>query len=320
MHVCLLCGAGSGQSGQLGNGATTQQLQTTPVAVSGSHSFTQLTTGYKHTCGLLGDASALCWGEFGMQAMVLWLHGGPGLVPCPPSMPCVTARAPKLERHSHVTACVQTARPMHVWLLCGAGKGLNGQLGNGANTLQTTPVAVSGLYSFTLLTAGWGHTCGLALSGDTAISKALTICIYIRIMSQDGRTSVPTNLLSSFRRVFICAQSWLPAPPRHQSAPARLLEAYHRRHPAPAHLLRAHLLLPLHRHHLAPARFHCPHLHLKRLPRLAPAFCRPSQAGLCYAGVSVVTIWLLCVPCGLAWLRAPITFIMAMHVHHSWHV
>jgi hypothetical protein len=53
--------AGSGGNGRLGNGGTAQQ--NAPVAVSGSYSFTVLATGTSHTCGLLGDRTALCWGE-----------------------------------------------------------------------------------------------------------------------------------------------------------------------------------------------------------------------------------------------------------------
>ena len=108
LHVWLLYNAGAGMYGQLGNNATLQQ--TTPVAVSGSHTFTQLSAGSEHTCGLLGNGSALCWGEYGMQAMVLRLHCGPGLVLCPLGLPCVAARAPNLTWYGSAAACPQVAK------------------------------------------------------------------------------------------------------------------------------------------------------------------------------------------------------------------
>ncbi len=65
----LLCDAGDGLFGQLGNGGIT--FEATPVAVSGSYSFTQLTAGRDHTCGLLGNGSALCWGKCATRGIVV---------------------------------------------------------------------------------------------------------------------------------------------------------------------------------------------------------------------------------------------------------
>ena len=54
--------AGSNGNGQLGDGTTTDS--SVPTAVSGSHTFTQLSAGGQtHTCGLRTDGIALCWGE-----------------------------------------------------------------------------------------------------------------------------------------------------------------------------------------------------------------------------------------------------------------
>jgi alpha-tubulin suppressor-like RCC1 family protein len=41
-----------------------------------------------------------------------------------------------------------------------------GQLGDGSLTQRSTPVPVSGGYTFSLLTAGSGYTCGLTTSGE----------------------------------------------------------------------------------------------------------------------------------------------------------
>ena len=69
-HTCRLTGAGTtapafcwgdNSFGQLGDGSTTSSA--TPVPVSGGLSFTQLTTGSGHTCGLTAVGAAYCWGR-----------------------------------------------------------------------------------------------------------------------------------------------------------------------------------------------------------------------------------------------------------------
>ena len=69
-HTCRLTGAGTtapafcwgdNSFGQLGDGSTTSSA--TPVPVSGGLSFTQLTTGSGHTCGLTAAGLAYCWGD-----------------------------------------------------------------------------------------------------------------------------------------------------------------------------------------------------------------------------------------------------------------
>ena len=49
------------QFGQLGDGNTTNHAFV-PVPVSGGHTFTSLTAGGWHTCGLDGSGQAWCWG------------------------------------------------------------------------------------------------------------------------------------------------------------------------------------------------------------------------------------------------------------------
>jgi alpha-tubulin suppressor-like RCC1 family protein len=51
---------GANRSGQLGNGTTTEAL--VPVAVSGDHTFSQLSAGQIHICGVRTDGNAYCWG------------------------------------------------------------------------------------------------------------------------------------------------------------------------------------------------------------------------------------------------------------------
>ena len=53
--------AGSNFSGQLGDGTKTDR--TVPTAVSGNHSFAQISAGGHYTCGVRTDGTGLCWGK-----------------------------------------------------------------------------------------------------------------------------------------------------------------------------------------------------------------------------------------------------------------
>ena len=104
---------GNNSYGQLGNSATAGSVfaNPTPAAVAGGLTFTSLTAGHRHTCGLTAAGAAWCWGV-----------------------------------------------------------NLYGQLGNPTNSgvefeENTTPLPVSGNLTFTELSAGTEHTCGLTAQG-----------------------------------------------------------------------------------------------------------------------------------------------------------
>src|SRR5207237_3526833 len=114
-HSCALLADGTAKcwglngSGQLGNNTTTNA--STPVVVSGLGAGTNVvavSAGGNHTCALLGDGTAKCWGANAF-----------------------------------------------------------GQLGNGTTTNSSTPVVVTGLAGAVALSAGENHTCAL-LAGGTA--------------------------------------------------------------------------------------------------------------------------------------------------------
>lgn len=60
MLTCLLY-AGYNQHGQLGSGLYSSAI--TPVRVFGAHTFTRISAGYLHTCGIDVVGAAWCWGE-----------------------------------------------------------------------------------------------------------------------------------------------------------------------------------------------------------------------------------------------------------------
>ena len=66
LHACALLAShtvkcwGENDEGQLGNGNTVDQ--SSPVAVAGIKTATQVATGGSHTCALLADRTIKCWG------------------------------------------------------------------------------------------------------------------------------------------------------------------------------------------------------------------------------------------------------------------
>src|SRR5664280_14839 len=112
IHTCGLTSAGAAYcwgynwEGELGDNTFTAERDT-PVAVQGGVTFTSITAGGWHTCGLTSAGAAYCWGQNG-----------------------------------------------------------DGQLGDGTSTNRSTPVAVQqGGVTFTSITVGRWHTCGLTSVG-----------------------------------------------------------------------------------------------------------------------------------------------------------
>jgi alpha-tubulin suppressor-like RCC1 family protein len=146
---------GYNKYGELGNGDTT--VSTVPVAVAGGLSFVALSTGYFHTCGLASGGRAYCWG--GNFAGEL----GNGTTTAS-STPVAVSRGltfAAISAGQWVTCGVTTSGAAYCWGWNGAG-----QLGNGTTTYTNpAPVPVSGGLTFTTVSAGYLHTCGVTTTG-----------------------------------------------------------------------------------------------------------------------------------------------------------
>jgi alpha-tubulin suppressor-like RCC1 family protein len=163
-HTCALAPSGQvscwgdNTYGQLGDNTTTERH--TPVAVQqGDVTFTSITAGANHTCGLTGAGATWCWG---------WNPvGGLG------DNTTTDRRIPVAVQQGGVTFTALTAAGWaHTCGLTSAGAawcwGYNayGQLGDNTTTDRHTPVAVQqGGVTFTSITAGADHTCGLTSTG-----------------------------------------------------------------------------------------------------------------------------------------------------------
>lgn len=138
---------GSAQWGQLGNGASSGN-QTTPSAVSGGGTWKDISAGAQHVCGIKSDDTAWCWGN-GASG-----RRGDGATTTTQTTPVAVsggATWKTISAGQNHTCGVKTDGSLWCW-----GAGASGQRGDGSTTTtQTTPVAVSGGYTWkTGCTAG----------------------------------------------------------------------------------------------------------------------------------------------------------------------
>lgn len=161
IHTCgvTITGAaycwGSASFGVLGNeDRITPKVK--PVLVHGGLSFTSITAGTHHTCGLTALGAAYCWGaswygEIGFGGYDIWdypvpVRGGHNFV-------AISA--------GHYRTCgVTAAGDAYCWGFNG-----NGELGDGTRTDRFSPVRVIGEETFVAVTVGTYHTCALTAGG-----------------------------------------------------------------------------------------------------------------------------------------------------------
>ena len=137
----------------------TRHLTARPSTSSPPLSFTIVSAGQDHTCGLTAAGDVYCWGanadgQLGIGASDKLPHPKPLRVASGIKFKAVSAG----YRHSCALAGTGEA---YCW-----GANDSGQLGNGSITLSTMPVAVSGKVIFVSLSAGATHTCGVTKTGN----------------------------------------------------------------------------------------------------------------------------------------------------------
>jgi alpha-tubulin suppressor-like RCC1 family protein len=180
-HTCALSEAGAafcwgrGESGQLGIPVPTTTCMTdggpfpcsmVPVAVSGGLTFAELAAGGAHTCGLVSDGTAYCWGNNGAGQL-----GDNTYTHRSSPVPVVTElKFVSLDAGAQHTCGLTSDGTAYCWALNG-----RGELGDGTTTTSTIPVAVIGGHRFQTIAAGGfaqlgapsdGHTCALTDGGD----------------------------------------------------------------------------------------------------------------------------------------------------------
>jgi len=148
---------GGGWAGQRGDGSN--NLSPVPVAVTaGGLTFTALSAALTHTCGVTPSGAAYCWGEnyYGE------LGNGSTTSSLVPVAVSAGGRTFAAVSAGYLHTCgFMSGGVAYCW-----GDGESGQLGNGSTTSSSVPMAViAGGLTFTAVSAGYLHTCGVTPSG-----------------------------------------------------------------------------------------------------------------------------------------------------------
>jgi alpha-tubulin suppressor-like RCC1 family protein len=161
-HTCAVTTGGVdycwGDNGGSDLGDSSNAPANTPQRVVGGHTWTQVSAGYEHSCAITPANQANCWGYGGHGAL------GNG-VP-------TQSWEPVLVSDGHPFAMVAAGGDEHSCgvttsgvAYCWGSNGL-GQLGSGSDTIQTlTPVPVAGGLTFSSISGGGNHYCGVTTGG-----------------------------------------------------------------------------------------------------------------------------------------------------------
>lgn len=158
LHTCGLTADGTaycwgkGDSHLLGGGS--DLAMSAPLEVLGGLTFASLTAGVDHTCALTPDGEAYCWGSGALGNG----SGGPSDLPT-----AVTGglRFGMISAGDGHTCGVTEAGAVYCWGSNGWGK-----LGQGTlPTYWVVPARVPTDLTFTAISAGYEHTCGITTEG-----------------------------------------------------------------------------------------------------------------------------------------------------------
>ncbi len=148
---------GGNTSGQLGDNTTNSGANKTPTIVHGLGYATSISAGLGHTCALLWNGTAECWGlnqfgELGDGTTVNRL--------LPVEVKGLTDITAISDAHNEYTCALLSNGTVDCW-----GDGVNGWLGDGSDHNSLTPVAVSGVAGATAISTGASHACALLSNG-----------------------------------------------------------------------------------------------------------------------------------------------------------
>ena len=112
-----------------------------------------------HTCAVLDNGSALCWGKNNVGQLGNGISGFNSPIPV-----AVNGLGPvkSISVGTFHTCAILSDDSLKCW-----GRNVNGQLGNGSNIDALTPVSVSGLSAVKAISLGFDYSCAL-LSDQSA--------------------------------------------------------------------------------------------------------------------------------------------------------
>lgn len=148
---------GVNYEGELGDGSTGGP-SAVPVAVSGGYTFSQISAGTRHACGLSGT-DIYCWGADGYGE--LGDGDGTGATKTAPTLVSGSLAWQMVSVGGYHTCGVTTAGDLYCW-----GNDGNGQLGNDATFAnQNVPVQEDSALTWKSVSAGGQHTCAVTQAG-----------------------------------------------------------------------------------------------------------------------------------------------------------
>jgi alpha-tubulin suppressor-like RCC1 family protein len=160
---------GANESGQLGDGSTTDQ--SIPVGVAGIGNVTAIATGATHTCALLGDSTVRCWGSdrFGQL-------GDDNTIDQPFPVAVKTLNnVIAIAAGDNITCALLVAGVVQCW-----GDNSLGQLGDDPTATVTSRglpgAAVTGLTGAVAIAAGPSHACAVALQTPNGPAASSVFC------------------------------------------------------------------------------------------------------------------------------------------------
>ncbi|HET8940608.1 MAG TPA: hypothetical protein VFN13_01290 [Rudaea sp.] len=159
-HACVLTTAGgvkcwgSNDYGQLGDGSLiSRYLPVNVVGLSGGVSAISL--GYRHSCALLADGSAKCWGK----NLLSQLGDGTSTGRRTPVTVQGLSGATAISAGGDHTCALRGSSGLSCW-----GYNGDGQIGNGNTSTQPLPVSVPGGQDFVAISTGYSNTCAITTS------------------------------------------------------------------------------------------------------------------------------------------------------------
>ncbi|MBU0756777.1 MAG: hypothetical protein KKF44_01815 [Nanoarchaeota archaeon] len=141
--------------GGLGDGSTIQQKN--PVAVNLSVQFIQVSAGGRHTCGIIVNGSAVCWGSGALGQLG---YGGTSQQNNPVFVNSNYTFKSISAGDSHTCGILANGSAM-CW-----GSGVYGQLGYGGTSQQNNPIFINLSYTFQTVSSFSIHSCGILMNGS----------------------------------------------------------------------------------------------------------------------------------------------------------
>ena len=144
--------------------------------------FAAVSSGFLHTCGILSEGAALCWGDNAVGEVG---NGSVGTAESSPASVQGLFLFMQIDVGDRQSCGLVPTGKAYCW-----GLSNEGALGSDTSTRSAVPVPVSGGLTFKQVSAGWNYTCGLTTTG-TAYCWGLNDYGKLSSDTPSAKTPVP---------------------------------------------------------------------------------------------------------------------------------